>query len=655
MKYRSEIDGLRALAVLPVVIFHAGFSWLPSGFLGVDIFFVISGYLITDLVLTDISLGTFSLRAFYERRARRILPALFVVVICCFPFAFFLMDPNQFKLFGASAVSVVLFSSNYFFYQHINYFEPNSELYPLLHTWSLGVEEQFYLFLPLLMVALYAKAPRKIVAVISGLLAASFLITQFGGNFRIAPPFVEPAWGWINPPTWNFFLLPSRASELLLGSLPICVRHFRSVKWHGTPFTIVDQILSAAGLAVICVSFFVRNPGLPDPGLFTIAPTCGALLVLLFAKPGTIAQRFLSQRVLVTLGLVSYSLYLWHQPIFAFARIAHVTPLLTVQKVGLVIVAGVLAFLSWWFIERPFRDRTRIGAKTIWSFAVGGSLVLLCAGTLVWTLPTSVTYGWRLRNIEKATQETEARQLSLWRSAVLRSESRACHFEWPHYRKPQDACTYYTPNATVAVIGDSHGVELAGAIADRLKPLGEGVKQFTFSGCAPMFGQDPASDHCAAWTGDVARFVAADPRIRTVVIAYRVTYYLEKWPQNRDRIIQSYLGILNYFHAAGKQVVLSLPAPELDENIPILIRKSTSSSILVSCERQRWTDRLAFVKASLRSLPKDIIVVDPAELFCDEFTCYAADGGAAFYADDNHPSIAGAKRIVDAIFHALGR
>ena len=298
MKYRAEIDGLRALAVVPVIFFHAGFEFFRGGFVGVDVFFVISGYLITTIIINDLENNCFSFLNFYERRARRILPALFFVMFACIPFAWIWMVPGQMKDFSQSLVAVSLFSSNLLFWKESGYFDAASEEKPLLHTWSLSVEEQYYFLFPIFL----------------------FLIWRFGKNrvfwtiFLIALiSLVFSEWSWRNKNSANFFLAPSRAWEILAGSISAFI-----VKKRGV---CKNELISLFGLFCIITPFILYDQKTPFPSIYTLVPVVGVVLVIIYADQNTLVSKFLSTKLLVGLGLISYSAYLWHQPLFAFARI----------------------------------------------------------------------------------------------------------------------------------------------------------------------------------------------------------------------------------------------------------------------------------------------------------------------------------------------
>ncbi|URK87522.1 acyltransferase [Rhizobium sp. RCAM05350] len=337
MNYRREIDGLRTVAVIPVVLFHAGFQQFSGGFIGVDIFFVISGYLITSIIISKRDKGHFSLLKFYERRARRILPVLFFVLLCCLPFAWAWMLPEQMASFARSIIAVCLFGSNFLFWHESGgYFAAASEEQLLLHTWSLAVEEQYYMLFPLFVMFMWRFGRRALIGAIAAVALASLLLAQYGSmNFATA----------------NFYLPNTRAWELLAGSL--CAFLLTGGKQYRS------NILSLAGLAIIVFSIFDYDQTTPFPSLYALVPVLGAVLIILFGSTGTVTARLLSTPPMVGIGLISYSLYLWHQPVFAFARIRSFTEPSIVLMSILALASAGLAYLSWRFIETPFRKGSK--------------------------------------------------------------------------------------------------------------------------------------------------------------------------------------------------------------------------------------------------------------------------------------------------------
>jgi len=361
MKYRAEIDGLRAVAILPVVLFHAGFETFSGGFVGVDVFFVISGYLITSIILSEKAAGTFSLIDFYERRARRILPALLLVVAVCIPVAWLWLPAYDLARFSRSVVAVAFFASNVFFWLDGGYFAAANELKPLLHTWSLAVEEQFYLLFPLFIMLAWKWGRRRMVVLLAIAAFASFTAAQ---------------WGAHHGPVAAFFLLPTRGWELAIGAFLA----FYSIGGQAALGSTTRQVASALGLLMIACAVFAYDKDTPFPGLSALVPTLGAALIILFATPSTLVGRLLVSKPIVGIGLISYSAYLWHQPVLAFARIryGHLTELVTFVLIASVFI---LALVSRHLVEEPARDRERFPTRSLFRWSTVGTLVLLTFGS----------------------------------------------------------------------------------------------------------------------------------------------------------------------------------------------------------------------------------------------------------------------------------
>ncbi|MFN3618837.1 acyltransferase family protein [Sphingorhabdus sp.] len=332
MMYRREIDGLRAVAVVPVILFHAGITVFSGGYVGVDIFFVISGYLITSILIAELELDKFSLVRFYERRARRILPALFFVMACCVPFAFMWMLPTELKDFAQSLIAVTLFASNVLFWREEGYFTAAAELKPLLHTWSLAVEEQYYLLFPFFLMFFWRFGRKRAFWAVAGLAAASLLLSE---------------WGSQDAPSATFYLAPTRAWELLVGSM--------CAFWLSGREPRTSNSLSLLGLMLIVFAIFYYDSTTPFPSVYALVPVAGAALIIMFGGGASWAAQLLGKPAFVGIGLISYSAYLWHQPLFAFARIRSITEPPPVLMVALAALSIILAYFSWVLIEKPFR------------------------------------------------------------------------------------------------------------------------------------------------------------------------------------------------------------------------------------------------------------------------------------------------------------
>lgn len=362
MKYRPEIDGLRTVAVIPVILFHAGLGIFSGGFVGVDVFFVISGYLITTGLVQDIDRQQFSLLKFYERRARRILPALFFVILCCLPFAWFWMLPMQVKDFSQSLVATSLFASNVLFWLKTGYFAPAAEESPLLHTWSLSVEEQFYLIFPVFLILAWRLGRNPVFWSIVALSALSLAWSE---------------WSWRNSPSANFYLAPSRAWELLSGSIAAFIINRRGV--------LENNGLANIGLISVLIAIFTFDASTPFPSIYGLLSVGGTVLVILYAGQKTWVAQILSTRGFVGIGLISYSAYLWHQPLFAFARISLNGETSIVLMLVLSVLALVIAVLSWKYVEQPFRVKKysmNLSAKFIFTFSASGLLSFVAIGLI---------------------------------------------------------------------------------------------------------------------------------------------------------------------------------------------------------------------------------------------------------------------------------
>ena len=360
MNYRPEIDGLRAIAVLPVVLFHAGVGLFGGGFVGVDIFFVISGYLITTIILHDLKQDKFRISKFYERRARRILPALFFVTFCCVPFAYFILLPNELVNFGRSLVAVPTFLSNVLFWSERGYFGGATELKPLIHTWSLAVEEQFYLLFPIILMILWYQLRKWTGSFILITILCSLYISWFLTDLHFETAFYLPF---------------ARAWELMVGAA--AAFYSKQLSNVGNQYS---GILSISGFSLIFYAIFSFDKTTAFPGLAATIPVFGTLLLIIAGPSKNIVNSALSSPWLVKIGLMSYSLYLWHQPIFVFLRHLNLYDYIIIVGIPL---SFVLSLFSYRFIETPFRDRSKFSMKNIFTYSFITSSVSIVLGMIL--------------------------------------------------------------------------------------------------------------------------------------------------------------------------------------------------------------------------------------------------------------------------------
>ena len=440
MKYRAEIYGLRALAVLPVILFHAGFEWFSGGFVGVDVFFVISGYLITTIIISEMAEGKFSIVNFYERRARRILPALFFVMAACLPFAWLWLAPNDLKDFGQSLVAVSIFSSNILFWLESGYFDTAAELKPLLHTWSLAVEEQYYILFPVFLMLTWRLGIKWVLVLLSVVFLLSLGVAQ---------------WGAYNKPSPTFFLLPTRGWELLVGVFAaFYLKYNTQLKSH-----ILNQALSLLGFGMIVYSIIAFDETTPFPSSYTLIPTIGTGLIILCAVPKTYIYKLLSLKFFVGIGLISYSAYLWHQPLLAFARHRLLGDVSEVILITLCLTSLVMAWFSWRFVETPFRSKVKINNNSIFFGSFFCLMIFIIIGYLTH------------KNINIHSD---------WTSDVRQHE---CLLQGDE--ETQHSLSCYEDDRGILLWGDSHAASLSIGLAERYSgriPF----TQLTQSGCPPI-------------------------------------------------------------------------------------------------------------------------------------------------------------------------
>jgi len=455
LKYRPEIDGLRALAVVPVILFHAGFELFSGGFVGVDVFFVISGYLITSLLIEDIENKRFSILHFYERRARRILPALLFVTLVCIPFAWMWMLPSQMKDFSQSLIAVSLFASNILFWRESGYFDTAVEEKPLLHTWSLAVEEQYYVLFPIFLILAWRFGKNRVFWMIVVMAAFSLLLSE---------------WGWRNKAIANFYLIPTRAWELFAGSIAAFV-----VQKQGTQ---KNNLLALFGLSAIVFSIFFYDESTPFPSVYALVPVIGVVLLVLFADKDTFTAKLLSTKGFVGIGLISYSAYLWHQPILAFGRIYISQELPLSFILATIFATTILAYITWKYIESPFRSKSLLSSKNIAVTSLVGLLTLCATGILYLndSLPSRAIDAY-LKNITP----TSSSSMQLENECFLLNEELA---NFAH-----DCASPEEGKFNLLLIGDSHAAALYpgfDSLSDTIN-----VDLMSATNCLPIVTQFP--------------------------------------------------------------------------------------------------------------------------------------------------------------------
>jgi peptidoglycan/LPS O-acetylase OafA/YrhL len=647
--YRPEIDGLRAIAVTAVVLFHAGLPGIGGGFMGVDVFFVISGFLITSVLLVELAQVRFSFADFYVRRARRILPLLIVVCAACVPISLMLLLPEDLKEFGASLVGAASFTLNLMAANNVGYFDRAAEAQPLLHIWSLAVEEQYYLLFPLFMAGIWRFGINAIAVVLAGLVVAGIVTAEIWVRTEAAAA---------------FYLLPTRGWTILLGALAaIVVARGGRRPWDG---------LALAGLGMILWALFGLDAGLRFPGIWTLLPTLGAVLVIVYAGPLTIG--LLGARPLVGLGLISYGVYLWHSPVMAFLRYGRATEPAPVVMAGAVLLTGLLAALTWGLVEQPFRRAGTQWHRRAVPLVVAGSVGL-------------IAIGMALVAMKGLPDRYDTKTLAILAAEEDRNpQRRLCSSNGPRLIAPQDACVLGQADGPLvgALIGDSHADALAVPLSQALAARGIAMAQYTTSGCPMLPGlvQVGATDSlCDRQTDTVFAHLASQPNLRTVIIHARFALYLDghgfdnsedgvedvppalfdavgaaQWRSDEARraaVAQAYRAGIIRLLAMGKRVILITSVPEAGWHVPrnMVFAHLRGEDGIATTARHAVDLRLApsFQALVPNPVPPDLTVIRPETLLCDADRCRLSEGGLPLYADADHLTNRGAGLIIDAL------
>jgi peptidoglycan/LPS O-acetylase OafA/YrhL len=465
LHYRADIDGLRAVAVLSVLAYHLKIGWFRGGFVGVDIFFVISGYLISAIILKDIAAGKFSIATFYERRIRRIFPALIVTLLGTSFLAYLYFLPAELMSFAKSLLAALFSLSNFYFWRHSGYFSAPVETIPLIHTWSLAVEEQFYVFLPIFLAAAHRYFPRRVRLPVIAIAIISFALSAVGA-FRY--------------PTATFYLAHTRAWELMLGVL-ISLEVFPTISRLA-----IRNLATAAGIALICFAVFAYSSATPFPGVAALAPCVGAALIIAAGRSGnSIVGRVLSLKPVAFIGLISYSLYLWHWPIIVFQGME--SPLVSgvsVRAAKLISIAISLAVatLSWKFVEAPFRaGRMRMPRVALFKIASAAAAAVAAVA-----ITAIISRGFPSRYPSKAIQV--ASYLDYDSAKYFRDGTCFISSEYRYSDYNFSECLREDPHKkNYLLFGDSHAAHLWYGLSTKLD--GVNLLQATASGCKPTLDQ----------------------------------------------------------------------------------------------------------------------------------------------------------------------
>jgi peptidoglycan/LPS O-acetylase OafA/YrhL len=486
MNFRPETDGLRALAVVPVILYHAGVAGFTGGYIGVDVFFVISGFLITSILTGELSEGRYSIVNFYDRRIRRIMPALLLVIVCSGIAAWIILLPADLDRFSISAIAAISFWSNLFFWRESGYFDTETALKPLLHTWSLAVEEQFYIFFPLLLALLW-----RFGKTVTGLSLAAICALSLGLGFL----------GFVTPDA-VFYLLPTRAWQLMLGAL--AALYMMSPHHPG----MLGNVMALLGLALIVMSIPVLTQDTPFPSLLSLASTLGAALVLVFEHRGSWTFHILANPLCRGIGLISYSAYLWHQPLFAFARyLAQDAPSLVVMA-ALSLASFALAWASFRYVETPIRQ------------SYNRRMVFTGTAVLSAIVVTMGLAGWLSQG---APGRYDPRHQAIFAQFEQPGDYVSAYFN----QQSKAEFDSRDPRRKLLIIGDSYGQDMANAVHETdLKDQYQLITYKINKRCGNLFVQLDISGFISA--GDLA-LCAKQPGYKDPALQARIKAADEIW------------------------------------------------------------------------------------------------------------------------------
>ena len=651
--YRPEVDGLRAIAVVSVILYHAqitifGYQPFKGGFIGVDIFFVISGYLITSIILKELAAtGSFSFKNFYERRARRILPALLFLMLVSLPFAWKYLLPNNFIDLSKSILYSLGFSSNIYFWLTGREYGAASEwLKPFLHTWSLSVEEQYYIFFPIILFFIFKYFKNYLIHIL-----------LIGFSFSL----VFADWGSRNYPSLNFYILPTRGWELLAGSI---LAYLEITSGFRNKNRTLSLLLPSVGLILIVYSIFFFHDKMFHPSFYTLFPIIGVCLIIWFSNKGELITKILSTRLFVGIGLISYSLYLWHYTIFAFARITDFTQDSFLNKLLLPIIILVLSVFSYYCIEKPFRNKN-------YKFKLVFTSIFISVFFLTF---------FNFYIIKKNGFYNRLPQI-LRNNLIVKKID--CNFK--------NSCKFKTASKNkIHLIGDSHMRHISYNLFERVKEKNYQFFTHMAGGCLyfPGFNlinlkNKKISDCNNSYFQNLKKQLLQEKNSILIFGGY-YTKYLSEYTDNKKSQQRThgmkYVKVGNYetiqesfkneiYELSKKnKIILVYPIPEAFYDVPHNIflqmtNKKNKFFIDFSNLKKLTTSYDIYKKRSNSSFElldaiqgKNIHRVYPHTLFCKKTLkkrCATHDDKNLFYIDDNHLSLKGSVMLNDLIMKEI--
>lgn len=611
-KFRYDVNVLRAFAVLSVVIYHFNDRLLPGGFIGVDVFFVISGFLITKIILESVDNNSFSFKLFYLNRANKIIPPLIILCLTLLFFGYFFISPIEYRSLGKHVFSSLSFISNFIFLSESGYFDSSSLHKWLLHTWSLSLEWQFYLIYPLFLILIYKNLPHY-KFIFSLILFIGLIFSIFFSSYDANS---------------SYYLLHARYWEFLIGGF-ICLFPLKINKKY-------SSAISTICFFTIFFTFLFFDKQMLWPGFYSFIPVISVVILILINNSNYFLNKL---EILQFIGKTSYSTYLWHWPIVVLMRKLDYMD----YYIYGIFLSFLLGFFSWKFIE----------TKKFFTF----SFVKSASGLnyLFFLIIVSLSFYIYMNN------GLNQRFIDL--NGGNKSPKRHCAVNVGDYKKPSGSCTFFSDNVSWAVIGDSHSIELSYSLASFFKDNNIGIRQFSYQGCFPNFNSLDWNN-CTNWYNESIKYIVNDPTIKYVLISHRFSNVFDLKFNNAtknfsDKAIvnaSNFIYIVNEFTSHGKHVFILGPIPELKENIAmnmtknLLNGKDIHNIMGLSKEDYLSQNNLFFSFIDENFSADNVKLIDVTNNFCDSLNCFAVWNGNVLYFDKDHPSLLATDIIVNDFF-----
>lgn len=629
--YRPEIDGLRAIAVFSIVFYHAEIKIFRGGFLGVDMFFVISGYLITRVLLIEVESQRFSFKDFYERRSRRILPCLLLVMLVTVPIAYYLLLPNSLKEYGLSLISSVFFSSNFQFWAEDSYIAVASSLKPFLHTWSLALEEQFYILFPILIFFIFGKKRKNAHWTVFSLFLASLMLAEIFSHYHREA---------------TFYLLPFRLWELLFGTLVFLIEreNFDFLKNNK-----LQKLLPKVGVLLLIYSINKFNHELRHPSLFTLLPVAATGIIILFASKDEFVTKFLSTNVIVFFGVMSYSLYLWHQPVFAFQKAYFdLISNFDFRFISILFII-LLSLISYFLVEKKFRSKVMINDRIFYSTLLVCAFILIGVGSMFY-----------LRGGFPERYATDLTLSSQEQFTLYQQKGQEC---WERPSFPLNNCRL--GNEKFIILGDSHIASLIPEFIKDINTTDQGMYDLTWGQCPYHYGIDHALRGCSEINNKRDEYIAHLKNPHTFLIGFNLEQLKNAHdPKTGEKISfeessKRVRGKISLLLAEGHKVILVKQFPPINRDtnqgiLLTLLHLKSGEKFSLQLNGRGNLDDTDFLNRAYEGISENpnLLLIDPQNVFCNRNTrtCKANEGTHAYFADRvNHLSNFGARKLIDNI------